>query len=155
MLKKVLLIGLVLVLVLAMGIFFWARSVLGRDAVRTALASQISQAIGQPVTIGSISASIYPRVTVVLGEVTIGAPARISAATLRIGADFRRTFDQIVRLPSALRSCVSYRLSRTERSLGGRQKAQPTGASSGCARLPSRRSRVTRECIRPLRPRAR
>lgn len=89
MLKKVLLIGLVLVLVLAMGIFFWARSVLGRDAVRTALASQISQAIGQPVTIGSISASIYPRVTVVLGEVTIGAPARISASTLRIGADFR------------------------------------------------------------------
>jgi AsmA protein len=89
MLKKVLLIGLVLVLVLAIGIFFWARSVLGRDTVRTALASQISQAIGQPVTIGSISASIFPRVTVVLGEVTIGAPARISASTLRIGADVR------------------------------------------------------------------
>src|SRR5581483_10079532 len=40
-----------------------------------------------PVNIGSIGATIYPRVSVTLGDVSIGAPARIHAATLRVGAD--------------------------------------------------------------------
>ena len=89
MIRKVVIAGLVLVLVLVGGAFFWARSVFGRDTVRTAIARQLSDAIGQPVGIGSISASIYPRVTVQLGAVTIGEPARIRAESLDIGTDFR------------------------------------------------------------------
>ena len=89
MLRKVL-IGLVVFLVIAgIGVALWARSVLGRDAVRAQLASQISSAVGQPVTIGSVSASIYPRITVNLGDVRIGDPVRIQARTLDVGADFR------------------------------------------------------------------
>ena len=87
--KKILIGVLVIVLVSVLGLFLWARSVFGRDTVRTALAAQLSDAIGQPVTIGSIGASIYPRVTVKLGTVTIGEPARIHAETLDIGTDFR------------------------------------------------------------------
>ena len=89
MLKRIAIVGLVLVLVLAGGLYFWARSVFGHDTVRTALARQLTEAIGQPVSIGTIGASIYPRVTVSLGNVTIGEPARIQARTLDIGTDFR------------------------------------------------------------------
>lgn len=128
MLKKVLLIGLVLVLVLAIGIFFWARSVLGQDAVRTALASQISQAIGQPVTIGSISASIYPRVTVVLGEVAIGAPVRISASTLRIGADVRALLSRRIEHGSMRLDGARIELPLPPLTLGGSPGAETDGA---------------------------
>src|SRR5262249_37267487 len=89
MLKKVLLGLLAVVVVSVAGLSLWARSILSQDAVRTALAGQISNAIGQPVTIESISAGIYPRVTVKLGGVTIGEPARIHARALEVGTDFR------------------------------------------------------------------
>ena len=89
MLRKVL-IGLVVFVIAAVAaVAFWARSVLGQDAVRTELAAQISKAIGQPVAIGSAGASIYPRVTVNLGDVQIGEPARIRARALHVGTDFR------------------------------------------------------------------
>ena len=89
MVKKLILGVLGLILVVSLGLFFWARSVFGQDTVRTALAAQISKAIGQPVTIGAIGASVYPRVTVKLETVTIGEPARIRARSLNIGTDFR------------------------------------------------------------------
>ncbi len=77
--------AVVVVLVIAGGL--WVRSVFARDTVRAALAAQISSAIGQPVSIGGISASIFPRVTVRLRDVTIGQPVRIQAETLRLGTD--------------------------------------------------------------------
>jgi uncharacterized protein involved in outer membrane biogenesis len=69
--------------------FFWVRSVFVHDTVRLALASQISSAIGQPVTIDSIDAGIYPRVTVKLGGVSIGQPTRIHVRMLRLGTNLR------------------------------------------------------------------
>jgi uncharacterized protein involved in outer membrane biogenesis len=78
MLRKVL-VGMVIgALVASLGLFLWARSVLAGDTVRTALAAQLSKAIGQPVTIASIGATVYPRVSVNLGGVTIGDPARVT-----------------------------------------------------------------------------
>lgn len=89
MLKKVL-IGLLTVVSLgSIGLFFWARAVFTQDAVRAALAEQLSTSLGQPVTIGGIGASIYPRVTVNLTGVAIGQPARIQIETLDVGTDFR------------------------------------------------------------------
>lgn len=88
MLKKVLVGGGLVVAVLSVGLFFWARAVFTQDTVRTALAAQLSAALGQPVKIGSIGAGIYPRVTVNLGDVAIGNPARIRAQTLHVGTDF-------------------------------------------------------------------
>lgn len=89
MLKKVLIAVVLLLVVAGVGLTLWARSVLGREAVRAELAEQISDAIGQPVAIGSVGASIYPRVTVNLGDVRIGDPVRIRARTLDVGTDFR------------------------------------------------------------------
>ena len=88
MLKKVLLGALVLILFLSIGLFLWVRAVFTQDTVRTALAEQLSKALGQPVSVATIAATIYPRVTVNLGNVTIGEPARIQVRTLHVGADF-------------------------------------------------------------------
>jgi uncharacterized protein involved in outer membrane biogenesis len=87
MIKKVLVGVLLLVVVASAGLLLWVRAVFTQDAVRTAIAAQLSRSIGQPVTIGSIGAGLYPRVTVNLGEVSIGQPARIQVRTLHVGAD--------------------------------------------------------------------
>lgn len=88
MLKKVLLALIVLVILVSGGLFFWARSILATDTVRTTIASQLSKSIGQQVTIGGIDASIYPRVTLSLDNVEIGKPARIKVKTLKLGTNF-------------------------------------------------------------------
>jgi uncharacterized protein involved in outer membrane biogenesis len=89
-LRRKILIGVAVAVVLgAGGLFFWARSVLTQDTVRSALAAQLSTALGQPVVVGSIGATIFPRVAVNLGEVKIGEPARIHVRTLQVGTDIR------------------------------------------------------------------
>jgi uncharacterized protein involved in outer membrane biogenesis len=87
--QKILIGTAVGALVLSAGLFLWARSVLTQENVRAALAAQLSRSLGQPVAVGGISAGIYPRVTVNLAEVTIGAPARIQVDTLHIGTGLR------------------------------------------------------------------
>src|SRR5437868_14948129 len=87
--KKILIGVLLFVLVAGGGLFFWVRSVLAGDTVRLALAEQLSTALGQPVKVGSITTTIYPRITVKLGDVTIGEPARIQVRSLDLGTDFR------------------------------------------------------------------
>ena len=89
MLKKILIGSLIAIVVLFAGAFFWARSVLTGENVRAALAAQVEKAIGQPVSIGTISATITPRVTMTLGEVKIGRPERIRVAELHVGTNFR------------------------------------------------------------------
>lgn len=89
MLKRVLLGAFVLVALLSIGLFLWVRAVFTQDNVRVALAAQLSKALGQPVKVGSIAATIYPRVTVNLARVSIGEPARVQIRTLHIGTDLR------------------------------------------------------------------
>jgi len=71
---------------LVAGLFLWVRAVFTGDIVRHALASQLSSALGQPVTIGGIGAGLYPRVTVNLKDVAIGEKGRIRVRTLHVGA---------------------------------------------------------------------
>jgi uncharacterized protein involved in outer membrane biogenesis len=85
MLKKVLIGFGVLVLIVALGLFFWTRAILASDPVRHAVAAQLSTALGQPVTIGSIGATILPRTTMTLDGVRIGQPARITLQHLHMG----------------------------------------------------------------------
>lgn len=89
MLKKILLVLGVIFIVGSAGLFFWARSVFTQGNVRIALGEQLSKSLGQPVIIGGIGASIYPRVAVNLTDVEIGKPARIKVHTLKVGTDFR------------------------------------------------------------------
>jgi len=87
--KKTLVVAGVLALAVFAGLFFWVRSVFTEENVRLALAAQLSEALGQPVTIGTIGAGLYPRVTVNLGDVSIGNPARIKARRLQVGTNLR------------------------------------------------------------------
>lgn len=106
MLKKVLIGVLAFVILASIGLFFWVRAVFTQDNVRTAIADQLSRVLGQPVTIGSIGAGIYPRVTVNLRNVAIGRPPSIRVATLHVGTDVgallsRRIEDATLRLDGA------------------------------------------------------
>src|SRR5262245_7578456 len=89
MAKKIAIGVAVLLLVSGLGLYLWASSVFGQETVRVAIAAQMSNALGQPVKIGSIGAGIYPRVTLRLGDVAIGEPARIRVRALDVGTDFR------------------------------------------------------------------
>jgi uncharacterized protein involved in outer membrane biogenesis len=82
--RKVLLGVLILVLVAAAGLFLWARAALTGEGVRTALASQLSQALGQPVSIGDLGVDFFPGIGVQLEGVTIGAPPRIEVQDLSV-----------------------------------------------------------------------
>lgn len=85
MVKKVV-AGVVVVLVLGgAAAFFWARSVFETDLVKQALAAQLSKALGQPVTVGGVKATIYPRVTISLREVTIGEQREITVQSIDVG----------------------------------------------------------------------
>ena len=142
MIKKIAIgAGVVVLLLLSVVGFFWVRSVFAHDNVRRALASQISSAIGQPVSIETIGAGIYPRVTIKLGGVTIGQPVRIHAQTLRLGTDLRALLSRqivhgTVHLDGARVDC------RFRRSGRGRAR-HPTQSRAGGR---SRSFRSTRSC---------
>jgi uncharacterized protein involved in outer membrane biogenesis len=97
MLRKSLIGVLVLVVMIAIGVFVRARAILGQDGLRGAVAAQLSNALGHPVGIERLDWSIYPRVTVSLAGVRIGEPARVEAGTLTVatslGALFRRRIE--------------------------------------------------------------
>jgi uncharacterized protein involved in outer membrane biogenesis len=77
------------VLAAAAGLYVWARTVLTGDAVRRAVEAQLARALGQPVAIGGLGATILPRVTMSLRDVAIGQPARITIARLDVGTNTR------------------------------------------------------------------
>jgi uncharacterized protein involved in outer membrane biogenesis len=66
-----------------------ARRALTGEHVRAALASQLSSALGQPVTIGTLDVSIYPRVTMDLADVQIGPSAGIHLDAVHLGVALR------------------------------------------------------------------
>jgi uncharacterized protein involved in outer membrane biogenesis len=87
---KKIVIGVLIVFVIATGGgFVWVRSVFAQENVRVALAGQLAKALGQPVTVGSVTATLYPRVTVRLNAVGIGNPVRVQVRALDLGTDFR------------------------------------------------------------------
>ncbi len=89
MLKKILLAVVALVVVGGLGLFVWARSVFSQDTVKATIAAKLSEALGQPVTIGGIGASVYPTVAVDLDKISIGPKDNITVGALRIATDFR------------------------------------------------------------------
>ena len=122
--KRILIAAVVVVVVLVGALALWARSVLTGDNVRAAIAAQVSEALGQPVTIGGIGASVFPRVTVHLTEVAIGQPARIQLRSLHVGTDVRALISR--RIVHAAVRVDGARLEMPLPPLG-------TGASTGAA----------------------
>jgi uncharacterized protein involved in outer membrane biogenesis len=92
---KRLALGLAMLLLVAVAaVALLARSVLTGDHVRQALAAQLSRTLGQPVTVGSVEASLFPRLTVDLTDVSIGQPSRIHLEALHVGTSLRALFSR-------------------------------------------------------------
>jgi len=87
--KRILLIAAAILVLAGVGLAILARQVFTGANVHAAIESQVSAALGQPVTIGSIGASVYPRVTLDLTKVGIGKPARIELDTVHVGTGLR------------------------------------------------------------------
>ena len=87
--KKILIGVFLVVAVGSLGLFLWARAVFTQENVRIAIERQLSTALGQPVSIGSVGVGFYPRVTLLLREVAVGAPPQMTAQQLHMGTDFR------------------------------------------------------------------
>src|SRR5512145_669962 len=83
--KRLALVLLVLVAAGSAALALLARSVLTGENVRAAVAGQVSAALGQPVTIGALDASVYPRVTMELADVRIGSTSAIHLDSVDMG----------------------------------------------------------------------
>jgi uncharacterized protein involved in outer membrane biogenesis len=86
MVKTLVLAGVIAVVLITGGLYFWAHVIFASNAVRTAVEGQLTRALGQPVRIGRMGATVLPRVTMTLHDVRIGEPARITAEQLNVGA---------------------------------------------------------------------
>jgi uncharacterized protein involved in outer membrane biogenesis len=78
-----------IVLLGVVGLFIWAQTVLTGDTVRLAVERQLTQALGQPVHISSVHATVVPRVTMTLAGVTIGEPAAATIERIFVGTNIR------------------------------------------------------------------
>lgn len=75
MLKKLVPVLLALVVAGAALVYVRAQAIFSSDIVRTSVESQLARALGQPVSIGSIGASLRPRLTMAATDVHIGTDA--------------------------------------------------------------------------------
>jgi len=87
--KRLVLVAVTVIVLAGLGLALLARYVFAGPNVRAAVEDQLSAALGQPVTIGGLGASVYPRVTMDLTDVTIGQPARIRLTSVHLGTGLR------------------------------------------------------------------
>ena len=59
------------------------------DGARRALEQQASAFLGQPVAIGKVSAQVFPRAAINLGDIRIGMPVRLTLADVQFSTDLR------------------------------------------------------------------
>jgi uncharacterized protein involved in outer membrane biogenesis len=129
MLKKILLGVGVLMVVLVAGLFFWARAIFASETVRVAVEGQLTRALGQPVRIGRMGATVLPRVTMTLHDVRIGEPARITAGRLDVGTALRALLSRRIEHGSIRLDKARIELPLPAFAAGG--DAAPAGASAG------------------------
>jgi uncharacterized protein involved in outer membrane biogenesis len=80
-------LGVIIVVVVAMGIgLYWF---LSGDGVRIALEREATKWLGQPVTIGSAGARIFPRPAITLRGVRAGEPVRILLADVQVSTGLK------------------------------------------------------------------
>jgi uncharacterized protein involved in outer membrane biogenesis len=92
--KRAAILLLAILVVIGVALALFARSVLTGDNVRAAVAAQLSSALGQPVRIGSLGVSIYPRVTMDLGDVTIGEAGQVRLSSMHLATGLRGLFSR-------------------------------------------------------------
>lgn len=89
MMRKALAAAAILIVLAGIALALVARGVIGGETVRRALEEQLSTRLGEPVSIGSLGASFFPRVAADLRDVSIGQPARATIAEISIATGLR------------------------------------------------------------------
>ena len=89
MMRKALAAAVIVVVLAGVALALVARGTIGGETVRRALEEQLSTRLGEPVSIGSLGASFFPRVAADLRDVSIGQPARATIAELSIATGLR------------------------------------------------------------------
>jgi uncharacterized protein involved in outer membrane biogenesis len=139
--KRIAIAAVVIVLLGGVGFAVLARSVLTGDNVRAAIAAQVSDAIGQPVTIGGLSVSIYPRVTMDLTDVAIGEPGRLHLASMHVGTGLRPLFSRRIERAAVRIDGARITLPLPASAERGRRRpARPSPARRRSRSCPSTRS---------------
>lgn len=87
--RRKLFIALLLLLILAAGGYYLLQWLLVSDVMRSELERQLSAYLQQPVTIKSVRAAIYPRVSIALGDVAIGKEPAIALSDVRVVTGLR------------------------------------------------------------------
>lgn len=82
--KKLLLIGLAVVLIVIAGLAVAVRMLIDPERVRSTIAAQASAAIGMPVTLQAAEVSIWPRPRVTLSGLKVGEPASLTLDTIEV-----------------------------------------------------------------------
>lgn len=85
-----------LLVALPAAVYAVATRVLASDYTRSALEHQLTSRLGQPVRIGTLRAAVYPRVAVDLDDVTIGEPAAVTFAHVRVVTGPRALFSRTI-----------------------------------------------------------
>jgi hypothetical protein len=89
MLLRRLLYAIAGLVVLAAALVLVARAALASDLVRSSLEQQLSARLGEPVRIGEARASVVPRVTLDLHDMTVGDPPAVELGTVRVVTGIR------------------------------------------------------------------
>jgi uncharacterized protein involved in outer membrane biogenesis len=84
--------ALVVLVLGALGLYFAADRVLASAAVRARIELQLTASLGQPVTIGSVRAALFPGIAIDLGDVAIGQPEALHLGRIKVLTGIRALF---------------------------------------------------------------
>jgi hypothetical protein len=87
--RKLLAAIAILVVLGAIVLVLLARGAIGGDALRRTLEAQLTTRLGEPVTIGSLGASFFPRVAIELHDISIGQPVKATVGQVSIVTGLR------------------------------------------------------------------
>src|SRR6266550_7853744 len=129
MIRRFILVALGVIVVLMVAIAIGLYWFLSGDRVRIALERQATKWLGQPVTIGSAGARIFPRPVITLRDVRAGEPVRSVFAEVQVSTGLkplwsRRIEDAEIAVSD---SRIDMPLPFTLPAAGGVAASEPTG----------------------------
>jgi uncharacterized protein involved in outer membrane biogenesis len=131
MVRKALVLVTILVVLAGIGLALFARGIIGGEAVRRTLEEQLSARLGEPVRIGSLGASFFPRVALDLRDVSIGQPARTTIKELTIATNLRGLLSRHVEDAEILVSNSRMPVDMVLQAAGGAASDGPSAAPGG------------------------
>ena len=87
--KKLLLIGLAVIVIAVAGLAVAVRMLIDPERVRSTIATQATAALGMPVSLEAASVSIWPRPRVNLSGLKVGEPASLTLDTIEVATALR------------------------------------------------------------------